>query len=71
VSKLAVEAGVYGAEMHRALRLILAKPYGCVFCDSGTLRNTTKDHDTDCGFALAQKIIFGSPTNTAQENERG
>lgn len=37
----------------KALRLIIADPYGCRFCDSGKLRNPSKDHDEACGFAMA------------------
>ena len=39
--------------LRAALDLILAEPHGCVFCDSGKLRNPNKDHDDNCGFAAA------------------
>lgn len=39
--------------MHAALKAIMHDPQGCVFCDSGTLRNPDKPHRDDCGFRLA------------------
>lgn len=41
--------------LRAALDAILADPSGCVFCDSGNLRNPDKDHDPKCGFALAKQ----------------
>lgn len=41
------------AELEKALRAILAEPHGCVFCDSGKLRNPVKHHAIGCGFWLA------------------
>lgn len=38
-----------------ALDAILASPHGCVFCDSGKLRNPAKGHDPKCGFYLAER----------------
>lgn len=43
--------------MLTALQRILAEPYGCAFCDSGKLRNPAKDHDENCGFALARAVV--------------
>jgi hypothetical protein len=40
-----------------ALRLILAEPFGCPFCDSGTLRNPTKTHTETCGFERARTLL--------------
>jgi len=39
--------------LRNALKAIMAEPHGCVFCDSGKLRNPNKDHDPACGYALA------------------
>ena len=44
------------ADLKAALDAILAEPHGCVFCDSGKLRNPEKDHDPTCGFAMARAI---------------
>jgi hypothetical protein len=40
-----------------ALRAIVAEPFGCVFCDSGKLRNPAKPHEDDCGFAMAAALV--------------
>jgi hypothetical protein len=48
-----------------ALRAILAKPYGCIYCDSGVQRlppkfpHARKDqgHEADCGFGMAEVIL--------------
>jgi hypothetical protein len=45
------------AELQAALEAILAEPYGCCFCDSGKLRNSDKQHDPACGFAMARKAL--------------
>lgn len=43
--------------LRAALKAILDEPHGCVFCDSGKLRNPSKDHDPKCGFAMAQREL--------------
>jgi hypothetical protein len=53
VAYLQGEIDVRG-QLGPALKAILARPDGCVFCDSGTLRNPEKDHDPKCGFAMAR-----------------
>lgn len=45
--------------LESALRAILAEPFGCPFCDSGTLRNPAKGHDAACGFYMAQQLVGG------------
>lgn len=43
-----------------AIRGLLAEPYGCRFCDSGTLRkpnDPAKDHDSDCPYAVAHAAL--------------
>jgi hypothetical protein len=49
-----LKSGWLAVALDGALEEILAEPYGCVFCDSGKLRNPTKGHTTECGFGLAQ-----------------
>lgn len=49
------------AEFEAALRAILADPYGCPFCDSGKLRNPTKEHDEACGYCLAAEALNPLP----------
>ena len=49
------------ARLEVALRAILAEPYGCVFCDSGKLRNLAKGHTAECCFGLAQVAIGDAP----------
>lgn len=44
-------------EMRRALEALVAEPHGCVFCDSGKLRNPNKPHAPDCGFDMAQTAL--------------
>ncbi len=47
-------------ELYAALKALMAEPYGCPFCDSGKLRmpnNPAKDHEVDCGFALARAAL--------------
>jgi hypothetical protein len=44
-------------EMGRALAAILAEPHGCVFCDSGKLRNPDKQHEITCGFDMARAAL--------------
>ena len=39
-------------KIETAARAVLADPHGCVFCDSGKLRNPTKTHELTCGFYL-------------------
>lgn len=70
---LSIEAGVYGAELYAenlrlraALRAVLAKPYGCPFCDSGKLRNPCKEHDVDCGFEMARIELDPNPSTDTQ-----
>ena len=46
-----------GNEHLAALRLILAEPFGCPACDSGTLRDPQKSHWDRCGFAAAKAIV--------------
>ncbi len=43
----------HAAALERALAAIISEPFGCAFCDSGKLRNPSKPHDEECGFALA------------------
>lgn len=45
------------ADMLAALKAIKAEPYGCPFCDSGTLRNPVKGHNEDCGYHLLEAAI--------------
>ncbi len=56
----AVGAGAAELPALTALRAILAEPYGCVFCDSGKLRNPAKPHEADCGFELARIAVLGA-----------
>lgn len=51
------QLSVKNAEMEKAIRQILTEPYGCVFCDSGKLRNPVKHHAINCGFWMAQCAI--------------
>lgn len=44
-------------KLESALRAIVAEPFGCVFCDSGKLRNPAKRHDAKCGFGMAQRLL--------------
>lgn len=44
---------------NNAISAILADPHGCVFCDSGKLRNPTKDHTPECGYSLARALSAG------------
>lgn len=46
-----------GDELVKALTAILREPYGCVFCDSGVLRDPKKSHRDDCGYTLARKAL--------------
>lgn len=43
-------------KIETAVRAIMAEPHGCVFCDSGKLRNPKKQHDPMCGFGLAASL---------------
>jgi hypothetical protein len=43
--------------MRRALAALLAEPHGCVYCDSGKLRNPAKPHEADCGFLMAERAL--------------
>lgn len=43
--------------LENAISAILREPYGCPFCDSGVLRNPSKQHDSNCGFYMAQKAV--------------
>jgi hypothetical protein len=45
------------ARYERALKLILAEPYGCQMCDSGKLRNPAKPHREECGFEKAREAL--------------
>lgn len=40
-----------------ACAAVVDEPHGCVFCDSGKLRNPAKPHEEDCGFALAAGVV--------------
>jgi hypothetical protein len=40
-----------------ALQAILAEPYGCSLCDSGTPRNPAKGHQPDCPYEVARLAI--------------
>ena len=65
------ELGRLSAEQTRlkeVLRRILAGPAGCPFCDSGKLRNPQKDHDEDCGFALAATLVASEIPNMADRD---
>lgn len=44
-------------DLLNALKLILADPHGCRFCDSGKLRNPSKEHDNDCGYFAAERVF--------------
>lgn len=46
-----------------ALRLILADPHGCAYCDSGKLRNPAKGHDPVCGYHVAA-LALNLPENS-------
>jgi len=48
--------GYLNAAEH-ALRLILADPHGCAYCDSGKLRNPAKGHDVVCGYLVANRVL--------------
>lgn len=41
------------SRLQGVIKAILDDPHGCVFCDSGKLRNPSKDHTPECGFARA------------------
>jgi hypothetical protein len=51
--------------LETALKAIIAKPHGCIYCDYGELRRPPKfpdsdpnnSHDDDCGYAMAAKLI--------------
>ena len=47
----------YIRTLEYTINQILNEPYGCVFCDSGKLRNFEKPHENDCGFCLAQTVM--------------
>jgi hypothetical protein len=58
--KFNAEADKYLAqrdELLVAVRAILANPHGCPMCDSGVLRNPTKEHWAACGFAMAVAAV--------------
>jgi len=57
---VAEEGDAERTELRAALNALLASPAGCVFCDFGKLRTPTKDHDDDCGFAMASKLVAHS-----------
>lgn len=40
-----------------ALRGLLAEPYGCSLCDSGTLRDPAKGHQPDCPYEKARDVL--------------
>ena len=54
------------AKLERALKAILAEPYGCPFCDSGKLRNPTNDHTETCGFKLAADALLALPPHEGE-----
>jgi len=43
--------------MRDTLAAIVAEPHGCVFCDSGKLRNPQKGHTPECGFERANLLL--------------
>jgi hypothetical protein len=49
------------AEAVTALRMILTEPHGCPTCDSGKLRNPSKEHWPECGFARATAVLAAVP----------
>jgi hypothetical protein len=43
-----------------ACEAVISNPYGCPFCDSGTLRtpnNPAKDHNPDCPYVLLRAAV--------------
>lgn len=63
--------GYLNAAEH-ALRLILADPHGCAYCDSGKLRNPAKEHDPVCGYFVADQVMsrkYGPLPESPENNE--
>lgn len=48
------------AAMRRALEAIRTDPYGCPMCDSGKLRNPTKQHWSRCGYPKLDAALSSS-----------
>lgn len=45
-------------DLYAALEAVTRAPFGCRFCDSGSLRAPqSKGHDANCGFALAAAAL--------------
>jgi hypothetical protein len=44
-------------ELLDALQGVLAEPYGCSLCDSGTPRDPAKGHQPDCPYEIARAAI--------------
>lgn len=55
------EAARHMALLAAALERLLAEPHGCRFCDSGTLRRPGREHDRECGYAMARRALQGLP----------
>jgi hypothetical protein len=53
IAKLAAAA----PDLLAALQGILAEPYGCTLCDSGTPRNPVKGHQPDCPYEIARAAL--------------
>jgi hypothetical protein len=58
------------APLEKALKAIIADPSGCVFCDSGKLRNPAKGHDGSCGYYMAEQVLVApcGMTNPSYHN---
>ena len=44
-------------QLVEAVKAIEDSPFGCVFCDSGKLRNPAKEHDYGCGFSMMRAAL--------------
>jgi hypothetical protein len=45
------------AELWQVLEVLDANPYGCPMCDSGRLRDSTKQHWPECGHARMRALL--------------
>lgn len=57
--------------MFEALQALIKEPHGCVFCDSGKLRNPARDHEETCGFAKARAALSQASSGETEGGEHG
>lgn len=46
-------------QLRLVLRRLMLNPHGCRFCDSGKSRRTPAEHDHDCVWVEASKLLDG------------